>query len=446
MSEMGWLGNARATYEVALQSCIVQLGKSVLLVSGCPTKIRRARSPRRDVRMRLPSRSPLVRCLVFAFIAAVFSFHEGIAIACPFCLAPSVTLRQQVEEADAAILARCVSRQDATGDSTPETVCEVVSVAHDVTSTVRKGQNVILHRPTTAEPGDLFLLLGTKGSPVEWNSPIRVSEAAFAYLSQSPRGAVTPVERLAYFAKSLESPDQTIADDAYGEFAGADYKDIVKLAHQLEAGTVREWIADPKTNSSRLGLYGLLLGLTGGPEDAAFLKQAIFAPLRAERLGTEGLIAGYLLLAKEDGLSVIEESRLKSRTCPFTETYAAVQAVEFLWTYGDGVVSKERLRAAMRSLLDHPQLAERAVTTAGRWNDWSILDRVMEISRREPSGESGVKRAVIRYCLIAESAERQSVDPPAPEQVKKAKSHLATLRREAPQAVADAEEFLFLNF
>jgi len=390
-----------------------------------------------------------VRFLLAALVGVALTVGLGELPACPFCSAPSLTLSQQLHQADTAVLIQWSGGERANREEGKlgNTIYEIVKVVHDSSGTAKKGDKVVLDRFREASPGDLFLLFGTKAAPaVEWGSPIEISETGFNYVSQAPSKETKAAERLAYFAKFLEYPDPMISDDAYGEFANADYKDISAIAKTFDSKKIRGWIADTNTNPTRLGLYGLLLGLAGKPEDADYLKTKILEPVDGYRLGIDGLISGYLMLAKDQGLTVIEESKLKDKKCSFSETYAAMQAIRFMWTYGDGIIGKERLRAAMRTLLDRPELADLVVTDLGRWSDWSVLDKLMELYGKENYDIPSIKRAIVRFYLVAESSKPKDPKAEVPEHVAKAKAHLATLRKEDPETVKAAEEFFFLNF
>src|SRR5260370_13808742 len=74
--------------------------------------------------------------------------------------------------------------------------------------------------------------------------------------------------RLGYFFPYLDSPDIDIANDAYSEFALADYKDYRPLAEQLNPDTLTKWLKDENTPASRFGLYGSMLCHCGQAEHA----------------------------------------------------------------------------------------------------------------------------------------------------------------------------------
>ena len=64
-------------------------------------------------------------------------------------------------------------------------------------------------------------------------------------------------------------------------------------------------------------------------------------PTQDFRLGIDGIMSGYLMIAKSDGLKEMEKSKLKSKDVPFSETYAAMQALRFMWKYEPGTIRKK---------------------------------------------------------------------------------------------------------
>lgn len=379
-------------------------------------------------------------------VTAMTMLWASAALACPFCEAPSLTLTEQLNQADVAVLAQWVSLEEADRDEglPGSTTFEIVDIVHDSTAGLDRGERIDLARARAAKPGDLFLLLGTQSTDVEWSSPLEVSETSYQYMRQAPTKESNPTERLAYFLQFLEYPDPLIANDAYAEFANAPYEDIVPLASEMEPEKIRRWLTDPRTTPTRLGLYGLMLGLSGDAEDAALMRAKIVEQTEDFRLGIDGIMAGYLLLTGEEGLAVIEDTKLRNTKVPFSETYAAMQALRFMWTYAEGVIPKERLRASMRILLDRPELADLVITDLARWQDWTVMDRMMELYGAEEYNIPSIKRAIVRYFLVAKRAT--SEDPSADNaHVARAEEYLAQLRESDPETVQAAERFFFLN-
>jgi hypothetical protein len=232
------------------------------------------------------------------------------------------------------------------------------------------GGRITLARHRAGKPGDLFLLTGSRGTSIEWGSPLEVTETSFNYMVQAPSPEVPTRKRLEYFVRFLEFPDETVAGDAYGEFANSPYEEITPLTPKLPREKIREWVASPDTPATRLGLYGLLLGLCGDEEDAKLMERKIVETSEDFRLGIDGVMGGYLLLTGEKGLELIDRTKLaKDANVPFSETYAAMQALRFMWTYGDGQIDKDRLRQSMRQLLDRPELADLVIADLARRKD-----------------------------------------------------------------------------
>ena len=196
------------------------------------------------------------------------------AVCCPFCSAPSLTLCEQLNMSDAAVLVQWESGKPADREKgfLGNTEYSVLKVVHDSSGTLKPGGKVNIDRYRASKSGDMFLLLGTKTTELEWGSPLEVTETSFNYITQAPSKETPAAKRLAYFVKFLEFSDQIVADDAYGEFANAQYKDIVSVKDQFPREKLREWLANPQTVTSRLGLYGLMLGLSGTQEDGEYLK------------------------------------------------------------------------------------------------------------------------------------------------------------------------------
>jgi hypothetical protein len=289
------------------------------------------------------------------------------------------------------------------------------------------------------------MLLGTKGTVIEWGSPLEVTEASFQYISQAPSPETDPVTRLRYFIKFLEFPDSLVSTDAYGEFANAPYKVIAPVAKDLPREKIRKWITDPQTPPNRLGLYGLMLGLCGNEEDSKVMADKINEKSQDFRIGIDGVMSGYLLLTGTKGLDVIDETKLRNKEAPFSETYAAMQALRFMWTYADQKIEKERLRASMRMLLDRPELADLVIADLARWEDWTVQDKLMTLYGREEYNVPSIKRAIVRFMLASAKFKPAAGSEAEPERVTKGKKHLATLRTTDPKTVADAERFFFAN-
>lgn len=392
-------------------------------------------------------------------VLAVTLLAAQVALACPFCSAPSLTLSEQLTQADAAVLVKWVDGKAPTEKSAGSTTYSIVEVSRGSKETLKKDDKLTVPRYRAGKKDDLFLLFGTKDKEIDWSSPLEVTEVTYQYIVQAPSPESPTTKRLEYFLKFLEYSDQLVSNDAYGEFANAPYEDIVKIKDKMDRAKIAKWITNKETSPTRLGLYGLLLGLCGNDDDAKMMEKKIEEQTQDFRLGIDGLISGYLLLTGEKGLAAIDNGKLRDKKAPFSETYAAMQALRFMWTYGNGRISKERLRQSMRELLDRPELADLVVADLARWEDWSVQQRLMNLYGQGEYSIPSIKRAIVRYLLTAakvqppKADETKKDDPTAtkskpdklPASALQARANLDKLRETDPKTVKEAERFFFLQ-
>ena len=361
--------------------------------------------------------------------------------ACPFCLAPMQTWAEMIAEAEVVVLAKLLVTHEGSQTEKPYALLEIVEIhkGHDVRPA---GKRVRMNEYLYGQAGDLFLLRGglrdvatpkiietfatdelessppairkvsatdTQDSVVSpatsmtftWDRADRVSIASYRYVTEAPDPKNEARERLKYFLPFLETEDALVAADSWGEFANASYEDIVANGKLFPADKLRTWIADEQTSPERLGLYGMMLGLCGSARDAAFLRQQIGLPTSEEiRFGIEGLMGGLLLLTGEDGLTFLEDSRLKNATASQFDCFAVVQALQFVWAYEPDLMEKQRLRSALYPMLDRAGLREIAIRDLARWQDWNtapLLTKVYEDSRAD---DPGTTQAIVGFLFV----------------------------------------------
>ncbi len=392
------------------------------------------------------------RVAVAALVVASLLATSRPSFACPFCEAPSRTLSELVDESDVVLVAEWAGGRQRQGNVPGETDYKVVRVIENGTRTFQKGDTVTIVRFREGEKGELVLLTGIEQRGLEWDPPMPVDETLLRYVEQAPKPDRPTVERLEYFLGFLEFPNQEVSNDAYAEFANSPYDEIVKLRAKFPRERLRKWIQSDATPPTRLGLYGLLLGLCGTAEDARAMQAMVLEPTTEFRLGIEGVMAGYVLLTGERGLRVIEETKFKAKLLtdadgnpildadgdpepvPFSETYAGLQTLRFLQEYESGVIPQERLNQSMRLLIDRAELADIVIADLARWKDWSNIGRIVKLYGTKGYDSGAVKRAVLRYLLAAERA-------PGP-QAARATAAIAYLAKRDPKFVPEAIEFI----
>jgi hypothetical protein len=382
---------------------------------------------------------PTVVIVAFACVTAVTA-----AMACPFCDAPEPSLAEQLSMADAAVLVQWKSAEPANQEKQTfgSTTFSVVNIVRQTGGTLEKGSTITLDRYRPGKPGELFLLLGTKVDGLEWGSPLEVTETSFKYITEAPSRETPASRRLPFYIKYLEHPDELISKDAFSEFAAAPYSDVEPLAGEFSTAKLREWISRKETNQTRIGFYGMMLGLAGKKEDAEFLKGEINKPTETYRLGLDGLMAGYVLILGDEGISLIEE-KLGQNTKQFSDTYAAMQTLRFMWQYAQNRVSKDRLRMAMRMLIERPEFADLAIKDLARWEDWEVLPKLMETYDSPSHNTSQTKRAIALFLITLSKKKPAEGDERLSKYVAQAKTHLEELRARDPKIVKDAEKYFF---
>jgi hypothetical protein len=386
----------------------------------------------------------LVRSLTVVLALLTLAGVAESLVACPFCEAPDVTLTQQVQQSDAAALVQWVEGKPAerAAGFAGSTTYEVLDLLHDSSGTLKQGSRFDIVRYRAAKPGDLFLMLGSYTTAIEWGSPIEVSETGYNYIKQAPTKEANAKERLSYFVRFLEYSDRLIADDAYAEFAAAPYEDVKLIVDQMPREKLREWINDPKTPVNRMGLFGLMLGLCGGPDEAQLMEEKILAPSEGFRIGIDGIMTGYVMLSGDKGMTLLEKEKIGDRSEDFSEHVACAQMLRFLWTYEKTLFPPDRLRKSMRLLVENPKIADLVIPDLARWEDWELTSRLIALYGTEGYDVPFVQRKFIHFMWAAqESVPKDAQEQPA--YAKQATEFLTKLEAEDPDIVKMAKKTYF---
>lgn len=400
----------------------------------------------------------------------------GKAEACPFCQAESQTLSEETQAADAVVLAKLVK------EAAPVNETDGGFGAADPNTGMAKFQIVeVLRGPEALAPGQeidvvffgapdreqVFLVSGIGTDKIDWTTPLRLSADAVEYVRQLSSAPASGADRLAFFQDFLEHPDPLLAQDAYDEFARAPYAPVHELGPRMRHDRLVEWIADPEVSPSRRRLYLTMLGVCGDEHDLPLLESLIVsdfavmepyleqlarcglsiggplsAPLwiemveqdeRRKKLGLDALVACYLTLRGPAGLDLIDERFLKNPRVDYTYIYSTIMALRFHGEEQTSAIPRERLLASMRLLLDNPDFADQVILDLSRWQDWSVLDRLVEMFKK--SDKTGYVRQPIVGYLTEASAQAGDVGD-------RAKLALEELERLDPEGVKQARSFM----
>jgi hypothetical protein len=370
--------------------------------------------------------------IVAAFVLSAVIMQRP-ASGCPFCEAGSQTLSERIAAADVAVVARLVSAPSWTADD--QHANRAAEKSEFRVEQLLKGEvKLVVSDPVAvfyfgeSKPGAKFLLLGTQDRELLWSTPQPLSDRAVKYLEAAlelpPEGA----GRLAYFQKYLEDEDSTLARDAYEEFARAPYSVVVELKDKMDREQLVAWIRDPEVTLNHRRLYLTMLGVCGTDEDVPLLESMLLPAERESSAGLDALIACYVKLKGAAGLPRIEELFMKNSDAEFADTYAAIAALRFIGEQTE-VVPRERVAQSFHHMLDRPE-ADLVVADLARWEDWSVMPRLVEIFKKADDESPWVRQTVARYLMAC----------PLPE----AKQHLVELKKIDVAAVERAASVLAL--
>lgn len=349
--------------------------------------------------------------------------------ACPFCAAIANTLTDDMRDATVAVLAQCLSAGDVlVGDELPPYHMRVEEVLKgDGEGLV--GSTIRVYSFDPIQPGATCLVISYGEPPYQWSTPTVLTASAVEYLRGLRRLPEQGGERLTYFLRFLESPERLIADDAYNEFARSTLADVTAMRGALDRDWVLARLRSLDTPVHRRRLYWTFLGLCGRPEDAAVFDELVdlggedptFDP------GLDAAIACYLTLGGEPALARIESRYLGNPQADYTTTCSAIMALR---VHGEEMerFSRQRLATALHRVLERPELADVVIPDLARWEDWSVMDRLVELFLAADDDSYFVRVPVANYLQIC----------PLPA----AQTALSRLREVDPEAIRQAEVFL----
>jgi hypothetical protein len=130
------------------------------------------------------------------------------------------------------------------------------------------------------------------------------------------------------------------------------------------------------------------------------------------------LIGSYLAIKGPEGMATIEDLFLKNKNAEFVDTNSAIRAVRI--SEDSGIVQKDKAAAALRYVLDNPKMADLVIPDLARWQDWTVMNRLVELFKESDPQDSFVRLPVLRYlqvCPLPEAkeklAELEKLDPDA---------------------------------
>ena len=100
-------------------------------------------------------------------------------------------------------------------------------------------------------------------------------------------------------------------------------------------------------------------------------------------------------------------------------TYAAIMAIRFQGQEED-TIPRDRLVAALRIVLDRPELADLVIPDLARWKDWASMDRLVQMFKDAGEKSSWVRVPIVNFlraCPLPQAKEQlgelAEIDPDA---------------------------------
>lgn len=360
--------------------------------------------------------------------------------ACPFCLGQGETLTGEVGRASLALYGT-LSRADMTPragapEGTTDLVIETVVKNHPWLN----GQKVVT-LPRYVPPVDdgkykylVFCDIFKNNLDPYRGVAVKADSDMPKYLKGALAGKDEKIEkRLRFFFDYLDNADSEISNDAYREFANADYKDYKGMAGSLPAEKIAGWLKDPKTPSFRFGLYASMLGHAGHGDTskgyAELLRGMMEKPEVRIGSGVDGILAGYVMLKPKEGMEFVK-GILGDSSKEFLYRYSALKAARFFWDYRPDIVGHKDLAEALAPLLQMGDIADLLIEDFRKWQSWGMTDRILALQNYPIYSKALIKRSIIRYCLSAAKHNEG------------AQKYIDTLKQNDPKLVKDVEELL----
>jgi hypothetical protein len=371
-----------------------------------------------------------------AILAAIALIATPHAEACTFCgdnIRTKPTLRMQFAQAKAVLYGTLKNpRFDA---KTDEGFTDLHLSAALKDDPARGNQNVLVlkaYLPVIGDtPAEYLAFCGVANGKLDATFGVPATAAVVEYLKGVNKIDATDCAAcLAYFFKHLASTDATVATDAFVEFARATDADIAKAAKHFDPAVLRKLIADEKTPPERIAVFAYVLGVCGGPADAAFLGAMLKQSPLPERVRDSfgGLLAGYVLLAPKEGW-VFTTAILGDDKQSFAVRLSAIGTVRFFQATRSAACKPEVLKCCA-ALLPHGDFADQAIEDLRRWGYWDLSNDVFAQFAKPTHSAPIVRRCIVRYALSCPNDD--------------AKRFVTALKQTDPKLVAAVEEQLKL--
>ncbi len=360
--------------------------------------------------------------------------------ACPFCEMSGKTFYKEIQDAKIVVYGKLANAQvklNPDGTESSSTELHIVEVLKD--HPYLKGRKVLIlprYLPFNKGQEDFLVFCDVykdrldpyRGMPV-------IDKDMVAYMRQSLQIGDTNIhKRLEFSLPYLDHADLELANDAYREFAQVDYKHVSEWVAKTDRAALRgkliHWLSSEETPPYRYGLYGMLLGLVGKPEDAKVFEKLVTDPQSGLVTGMDGLMAGYIRAVPTAGWAYVK-SQFADASIPFARRYSALQAIRFIWRYQPDVLTSKEIVQGLAPMLEQHDIADLVIDDLRKHQEWSLVDTILQMTKESANNQPQMKRSILKYMLKCPDA--------------KAKAYVADVRKTNPTLVEQAEDYLKLE-
>ena len=367
------------------------------------------------MRKRQTSRNFLTMGLLhLSILSSCYLISMPQATACTFCgggLKTQQTLRERLQTAEFVAYGRLRNPKFDPNSGGGTTEFQIVATVK-ASPKLAVGKVITLPRyyPIIGDtPPDYFIFATIeKGQVVPFHG-LPATAGVSTYLAATGTiDAKDASERLGFYFKHLDSTDPVIARDAFLEFAKTPDSVLVEHKKLLDAPTLRRLILDPKTPSEHVGVFAMLLGLSGNDSDAALFQKWIQMQPTPERIRENlgGFLAGLTLMNAQAGWSATK-AILTDANRPFDHRLTAVSTVRFFQSTR-AKESKQHILQCYNGVLQAGDMADIAIEDLRRWGWWELTNDVLSLFNKPTHQAPIIRRGIVRYALSCPKPEAQA--------------------------------------
>lgn len=351
-------------------------------------------------------------------------------LACSFCsdtFARRQPLRERFTDSQ-LVLAGQLKNPVANTDGTGSTEFHITKVLKGEATV--KQLTIPRYLPVLADtPPDYIFFCSVVNGVIEPTHGVAGGTALADYLQLMAKATIIE-SRLGTAFAHLESTDPVVANEAFLEFARASDTELSRARSILKRGPIRKWMADPNTPESRIGVYGLMLGLCGEPADADYLLKLIQEGSGNDRVTSNlgGLFGGAILLSPSTAWKRLDDL-LNDPKRNFSDKLNIISTLRYFQATRP-MEFRERIVASMKLIIANHDLADLAIDDLRRWQWWDLTPFILEQFDNPTHAAPSIRRGIVRYALQSPEAAAQRF--------------IATLRVNDPELVKKVETGLKL--